>query len=387
LIASFRWVYRSLLLIFGKGWGCLLLEFVMSFVAPSGFPLKLSVVDRALYRLGLGLNSGCELAFDIESKRFGARAEAQEIGKPVFVIGLARAGTSILTRMLHSTGEFASLTYRDMPFPLAPNLWAQLSKNVQRSVVLTERGHGDGLLHDLDSPEAIEELFWRVFEGKNYIEANCLKVSYPKPKTLRAFEKFIKLVALRCGKQRYLSKNNNNVLRIAALKKTFPEAVFLHPFRAPFQQASSSRAQHLRAEKLHAADPFRARYMRWLGHHEFGSDHRPFNFDASLTPSATGSPNAIEFWLKQWISAYQYLETLTCEQGHYFVNFDRLCAGDETVLRDCAAALDLSEDAFDTRHLKCPEPYPCTPVNSELLECAVTLHERLARQSCLTTPV
>ena len=43
----------------------------------------------------------------------------------VFVAGLARSGTTMLLNAIYQSDQFASLTYDDMPFILAPNFWAK----------------------------------------------------------------------------------------------------------------------------------------------------------------------------------------------------------------------------------------------------------------------
>ncbi len=45
-----------------------------------------------------------------------------------------------------------------MPFPLAPNSWAALTGRRRRTLAARERGHGDGMTHDLDTPEAIRRM-------------------------------------------------------------------------------------------------------------------------------------------------------------------------------------------------------------------------------------
>ncbi len=101
--------------------------------------------------------------FDIEKAMHGGDCPDATNGQHVFVSGLARSGTTLLMRMLHDTDEFASLTYRDMPLVMAPNLWRRLSGAFQKSMARQERAHGDGLQVDYDSPEALEEVFWRTF--------------------------------------------------------------------------------------------------------------------------------------------------------------------------------------------------------------------------------
>ena len=77
----------------------------------------------------------------------------------VFISGLARAGTTVLMRKFHATGLYRSLTYRDMPFVLAPNLWRRLSLISRREIENAERAHGDNLFVNIDSPESLDEVF------------------------------------------------------------------------------------------------------------------------------------------------------------------------------------------------------------------------------------
>ncbi|HMI19910.1 MAG TPA: sulfotransferase, partial [Sphingomonas sp.] len=230
--------------------------------------------ERKLQRIALGTRFVPELSFDLERQLYLREAEELPLQPPIFVTGLARAGTTVIMRALHQSGGFAALTYRDLPFPLAPNLWARLGKPLRHAVAAAERAHGDGVLHDLDSPEAIEEMFWRHHEGGRYCRADGLSPVAPREETIDDFVDYVRLVQLRYKRPRYLSKNNNNVLRLPALIAAFPDAQLIHPFRDPAQQAASLLNQHRRACRLAAGDPFRARFMTWLGHHEFGADRR-----------------------------------------------------------------------------------------------------------------
>lgn len=285
-----------------------------------------SRADRILHHIALGFRPVLEATFDIERASHRPALNGIEAKAPVFVCGLARAGTTVLMRAIHASGDFASLSYRDMPFPLAPNSWARLGRSLARHVERRERGHGDGLTHDLDSPEAIEEVFWRVREGEHYLTREALFPEPVAPGTIAAFRDYVRLVLLRHGGARYLSKNNNNVLRPGALVEAFPDAILLHPFRDPLQQAISLRTQHVRACALAAEDPFRRRYMSWLGHHEFGADQRPFGFDGAPGPGESRA--RIDYWLKCWISVHQALlaQPATVAARQHFLDYDRLCA-------------------------------------------------------------
>lgn len=299
-------------------------------------------VDKWLHRLALQWPAVMETAFDLESTLY-RRACPETVLRPVFVCGLARAGTSLITRLLDATGEFSTLRYRDMPFVMAPNLWARLSSGDQRRVDRRERGHGDGMAHDLDTPEALEEAFWRCFEGDRYIAARELRSTRPEQDTLERYGSFIRLVMLRDGQPRYLAKNNNNVLRLEALAQTFPDAIFVHPFRHPERQAVSLHHQHLRAVALHTDDPFRRSYMRWLGHFEFGTDHRPFAFGSAADAGA--DPTDIAYWRAVWNHAHSHLlnQAPDVRSRQVFVDHDALRRQPSEVLRTLATVVGCAE--------------------------------------------
>lgn len=302
--------------------------------------------ERLLQRIALSSRAVLDTSLTIERGLHPARPEDGAAAAPVFIAGLARAGTSILTRMLHDTGGFASLTYRDLPFPLAPNSWAQASGMARRHVAAQERGHGDGLMHDLDSPEAIEELFWLSQEDERYRTMRGLAPNHPLPETLVAFRDYVRLVRKRCGQPRYLSKNNNNILRLPALVEVFPDAILLHPFRDPIDQSRSLLSQHLRAIEMAEEDPYRRRFMTWLGHHEFGADHRPFLLSGDHPGVRTSH---IDYWLQRWVDAYRFLldQPEAVLRRQLFVDYEALCARPETGVADLSRriGLDRTPDA------------------------------------------
>ena len=122
-------------------------------------------LDRLLHRLALQVGPIAEMSFDVDQRMAGGRSRDIVGLRSRFVAGLARAGTTVLMRRFHTTGAFRSLTYRDMPFVLAPNLWRRLMRSSRREVAATERAHGDSMLVDVDSPESLDEVFWRIFAG------------------------------------------------------------------------------------------------------------------------------------------------------------------------------------------------------------------------------
>lgn len=259
-----------------------------------------SALDKLLHHLALASAMRGEMIHDIEKGMFLKAAPPDE-GRHVFVCGLARAGTTILMREIHGSGAFGSLTYADMPFVLAPNLWRKVSARGAQAGEKKERAHGDGIAVDQHSPEALDEVYWRVFAGKDYIRKDRLTPHKPDREQIAGYRDLIRLVLLRTGKTRYLSKNNNMILRLPALAKAMPDSTFIVPVRDPASHAMSLLSQHRRFAD---ADAFTQKYMQWLGHHEFGATHRPFAWG---NEEISGDPATPDYWLARWISAHRAL--------------------------------------------------------------------------------
>ena len=143
----------------------------------------------------------------------------------VFITGLPRSGTTSLLNFLFSSEEYASLSYKNMPFILSPNFSKLFNK---RNVAKKERMHGDGIIYDNDSPEALDEIF---FDNNEVFIKDELA-------------KYIQLILLDNNKDKYLSKNNLNYKRITLIKSILPNSIFLIPIREPLQHANSLLNQH-----------------------------------------------------------------------------------------------------------------------------------------------
>ncbi|MDH5556145.1 MAG: sulfotransferase [Alphaproteobacteria bacterium] len=337
------------------------------------------VLDRLLHRLALGVGPIAEMSFDLDQKTLHNGPEAIVLRRHVFVAGLARAGTTVLMRQFHSTSLYRSLTYRDMPFVLAPNLWQRLSSISKRDIQSAERAHGDGILVDADSPESFEEVFWRIFTSDEYLQTDKLIAHRPDEDTIRLFTQYINAImaSAQPGKKRYLSKNNNNILRLDAIHRAFPNALILVPFRAPMQQAQSLLRQHRRFIEQQEQDSFIQSYMSWLGHHEFGRDHRPFEFDGK-----TANPypaTSLNYWLELWCETYEWLEKRS-SPSVVFVSYEDLC-GDEKYWARLAKLAEIpvatiSPDSFSLSH----KP-PVENVEQALESRAEAIHARLTVKS------
>jgi len=282
--------------------------------------------DRFLHRMALGFRPLAELSFDLDQNRARPDRAAVAQGAHVFVAGLARAGTTILMRRIWGSGAFASLTYRNMPFVLAPNLWGALAGR-KGGGEARERAHGDGILVSVDSPESLDEVFWRIQDGEAYIRPDHLVPHTPDAEVGAAFVGYIGAILKADPERRtrYLSKNNNNLLRIPALRRLLPQALILVPVRDPLSHANSLLKQHRNFVEQQGRDGFVRSYMTWLGHHEFGLDHRPFRLDPEGAARLAGhDPMTLAYWVEVWRQVYGWLEAERARDVT-FVPYEDLC--------------------------------------------------------------
>ena len=307
--------------------------------------------ERGLHRLAFAVTRAQLGLADLEDGIFAQRLEQIEIRRPLFITSLPRAGTTLLLEMLCATGEFASHTYRDMPFVLCPMIWDRLSRGFRKAEMRRQRAHADGMEIGFDSPEALEEVIWKRFWPRKY--GNTSIALWSVVDRDADFEDFLqkhmaKIVALRSvadtdkSTRRYVSKNNANIARIDLMAALFPDARFLIPFRNPTDHISSLLRQHQRFSDLHASDAFARDYMEWLGHFEFGHLTRPLDFDRWFTSAReleTGDPG---FWAGYWLAAYSHLLGLAADRV-LLIDYDRLCREPEETLARLALKLGLEE--------------------------------------------
>ena len=268
-----------------------------------------SWLQQKLHQFALSSQFMRETTFDVE-KRIISTNRIND--NNVFITGLARSGTTILLNSLYQSNEFASLTYKDMPFVLAPNLWSKLLFN-QKDINKVERAHGDGIEVSTESPEAFEEVFWMTFDESDL---------YIKEK----FINYVELINKRYNKERYLSKNNQNIRRLDLISNTFPNSKILITFRNPIQHAYSLLSQHRLFINKSKKDKFISYYMKWIGHTEFGPNYYPiYNKDFYFKNDLD-----INHWLEQWYEVYKNCyESIKNKENFYFISYEKICSTKE----------------------------------------------------------
>jgi hypothetical protein len=236
----------------------------------------------------------------------------------IFISSLPRSGTTSLLNFIYSSNLYASLTYRHMPFVLSPNLSKFFNK---KNVKKKERLHNDGIFYDTYSPEAFDEIFFN--NNADFVKEEL--------------ENYIELILSSVKKKRYLSKNNLNFKRIKLINSILPNAKFLIPIRDPIQHANSLYNQHLHFSKLQKQDDFIRIYMNYLGHNEFGLNHKPWN-----NPKVFYNSFTLNYWLEQWCQFYEgILSKYYVNENCYFIVYEQLT--NKNYLKKLLKKIDLKQ--------------------------------------------
>ena len=284
----------------------------------------------------------------------------------VLVTGLARAGTTALTKSLAERASFASLDYSNMPVLLAPRLWSKIYK--PKATEDRERVHGDGIKVGLASVEALEEYFFKVLKNDAYIKEDGLYEHALSSEENALYRRYQNSIA---GTDIYLAKNNNAILRLPSLVEHNSDLAVFLLVRSPLQHAYSLMKQHEQFSTQQEGDPFIKEYMDWLGHHEFGIGQRPFILDGK--GHHEGNTSDINYWLERWVN---YYENVPQSDQITVLSYEGFLADPEGTLAQIQEVLDapISTDALSKFEKK---PEVVEGADPELLGRAEALYTRL----------
>ena len=358
---------------------------------PEGHANHYSTVDKFFHVLAFSHPLVLKIASQIEDRLFSRSTKAAS-APPIFITSLARGGTTALLNAMHDVPGIATHTYRDMPFLTAPSLWNRLVGGKKRNVKRHQRAHGDGLEIDLDSPEALEEVIWKMFWPQKF-QGAAIAVWTPKDRNPEA-DQFLKrnmekIIRFRQEGDKtdtpaiYCSKNNANIARITYLTDTFPDCRIVIPVRRPECHAASLLRQHINFLKQHADDDFTRQYMRDIGHFEFGQLHKPLHF--SDCNSAHYAPTTADYWLQYWVRTFRYI--LQHNVGCVFVLQDDLRAAPQATMEALCTALDLSRGAmtFDSYFRLGKDQSPTDVYDQSLYAEASEIYCNIAQMGSLKT--
>ena len=265
--------------------------------------LNYNYLQKILHKLYLKNNLIKKTLFQIEYLICKEKHDINQ-NQHLFIGGLPRSGTTILLISFYESGRYASLTYKDMPFILSPNINKIFSNNLDEKFY--ERPHKDQIKYNINSPEAFDEVFFKTFNS------NEIKKYYAE---------YISLILKKYKKKDYLSKNNNLLKNISLIKSIFYNAIFIVPFRDPIQHSFSLMTQHKNFLNLQHKDNFILDYMNFLGHYEFGKNHKPW-----FKPVKHSNLDDINYWLEQWFLFYKYVyQNNLSLSNFYVVPYESIC--------------------------------------------------------------
>ncbi|MGB5668834.1 MAG: sulfotransferase domain-containing protein [Maribacter sp.] len=330
-----------------------------------------TTTDKFLHKFYLSNYTISKATLEMEEILFGQKAKQLEIKEYVFVTGLARSGTTAVMNKIFGTDEYASLQYANMPFLLSPNLWKRKLK-----IESHERAHKDGITIDGNSPEEFDEYFWKAFLKDSYIKKDGLAPHNIDNMVLNKYLAYVKLICLAKGKDKYISKNNNNVLRLTALEKIDHHKIIIL-FRDPLSHASSLMKLDKSFSKNQKEDPFSLDYFNYLGHHEFGLNHKPFLLTTDFTDHRQQfSKENLNYWLAIWLNYYSYILQQN-KNGYLFISFEDLIKTPDKVYDFIAEHID-STTKFAPSKKHNPSTYPTMDCDADLLKKCLTVYEQLS---------
>ena len=193
------------------------------------------------------------------------------------------------------------------------------------------------------------EVFFSSFNTNEEIQENLID--------------YISLILIKYKKNKYLSKNNTNYKRISLIQNILPNSIFIIPFRNPQQHSFSLFNQHKNFINLQNKDKFFLKYMNYLGHHEFGNNHKSW-----FKPIKYNNFDDINYWLEQWLLFYQnIINNFQSFKNCNLICYEELCYNND-YLNKIKSILELNED-LDFKFKNSPKKITLSVDNNLLLDC------------------
>jgi hypothetical protein len=289
----------------------------------------------------------------LESSLLKGQLAAIKVSKPVYVCGLARAGTTLLHQIVASPAGVATHRVKDYPMVYTPYWWRQATARL-RPAAPRERVHRDRVLISPESPEAVEEMLWMAFFPRSHdpTVSNCLAAGSRHPDFEAFYRAHLAKLLLAERATRYVAKANYHVARLAYLVRLFPDARIVLAVRDPVTHIASLVRQHewfCQGQRKH---PRALAWMRRLGHFEFGRDRRPINLGdcdhVRAIQRAWAAGEEVPGWACYWDMVYGHLARLLDTDAQVraatkVVSFEAMCAAPAETIRAVLAHCDLPD--------------------------------------------
>ena len=278
------------------------------------------------------------------------------IHAPIYVTGLARSGTTLVTEFIAKHDGITSHQYRDFPFLHIPYFRSKLSFPIRRAVP-QERAHQDRMMVSPTSPESFEEIFWAHFiaDLHNPQQPSAIGASASHPAFEAFYRTHIQKLLLARKASRYLAKANYNLTRIPYIRVLFADAKFIIMQRdcEGFVASCLKQDQLFCQQQQH--NPNQLLHTNMTQHFEFGLNKRPINFgnsEETLTISrlihSSARHDQIEGWARYWKEGQRYVTSLLANPdiaaSLCLISYNELCTSPETTLQHIGDFLQLDRD-------------------------------------------
>ena len=280
----------------------------------------------------------------LEFSRMKKSIESLKVDRPIYVTGLARAGTTITLEMLSKHPDVATHRYLHMVMPYVPHWMQSFADKTPLMLAPTERLHKDRMMVNRNSPEAVEEIFWQRYFKDTLDEttSNVMSKDISNPEFEELYKKHIRKLMQDQLSTRYAAKNNYNVARMEYIQKIFPNVKFLVIVRNPFDHIASLAKQDTILSEVERQDPRLLDWTKIIGHREFGGAKICINLGDTDTVQEirghwTDKNTYVTGWAKYWTSVYSHVhQTLKNNQrladATLVVRYETLCESpDETI--------------------------------------------------------
>ena len=260
-----------------------------------------------------------------------------KIDRPVYITGLARAGTTIILEMLEKHPDLASHKYKNVLMPYLPDWFSQMADRFNIYKKPFERLHKDGIIVTRESPEAVEEIFWQIFFDNLHNEkvSNIITKKDSNPKFENFYCNHIKKLLINQNCSRYLAKNNYHISRLDYLLNIFPDSKFLLIIRNPVEHIASLIKQTKLFIRLEQENPLLPDWLKIVGHNEFGRNQKCINLGNTelinkIHKLWRNRRTYVKGWAYYWSSIYDFianqLETMEkLKKATLIVKYDELC--------------------------------------------------------------
>jgi hypothetical protein len=233
--------------------------------------------------------------------------------------------------------------YRDFPFLMTPWFWNRFLDLFRVPQQAVERPHKDRIQITAESPEAFEEPIWQFFFPHLHSDAALHRLAGDR--RFDEFESFfkdhIRKILLVRRRQRYLSKENYNVVRMEYLATVFPDARFIVPIRHPFTHVESLVRQHALFCDYARGDARVPHYLAAAGHYEFGPQRVPIRLSHEIGDRIRAAWECGEDaagYASQWAEIYRFVDHLRSAASDLsrrilVVRYEDFCARPQEVMR------------------------------------------------------